>query len=114
MDRAARILYESRQRDEVRAAMRQVMETQALGVRAREGATTCPVCGQGLHLRTFEAGNATVGVCHGCGWNQKWDRALDEGRAPGDPFTPGVTGRVRGTTVVSIGLDGKIKEIRNV
>jgi uncharacterized protein (DUF983 family) len=93
--------------------MRQIMKTQARQVRAREGSTICPVCGQGIMLRTFEASDATVGVCNACGWNQKWDRALDEGREPGASYIPGVTGRIRGTTVVSIGLDGKIKEIRN-
>lgn len=114
MDRAARILHESRVQAEVRAAMRQVMHNQAQNRNPREGTTLCPNCNEGLKMRTFDFGDgATVAVCHGCGWHHKWDRALDEGREPGVEFIPGVTGRRRPTTIVSIGPDGKIREVRN-
>jgi len=112
MDRAARILDEAQTRAEVKAAMRQLAVNQSMGQDERAGSRTCPVCGQGLHLRT-DGTHFTAGLCFSCGWSKTWNRALDEARMPGETYVPGVTGVPRGTCTVYVGLDGKIKDIRN-
>ena len=88
--------------------IRQQLELcQSLGLTITPKTTLCPACGQGLKFRVVEHPTRELGMdgqtmafCMNCGCARVFNRALDEGRTMDDEFTPGVTGKTRGTMVV--------------
>ncbi len=77
-------------------------------------ADNCPLCGQGLKKHAAEDGGFTVVNCMSCGWHKIYDFLLDEASAAGDPFLPGVSGKIKGTPVVRMDAAGRIKAIEGV
>ena len=93
----------------VRNAINLRRRAQIAGVRLKLGDTKCPLCGDGLKRKVMNEG--TFLLCVKCGTHKHFPGVMDAPRNFNEPMTPGVTGQARGTPLVVIDANGKIKMI---
>jgi ribosomal protein S27AE len=109
---AEKALSDSRQRAQVQGVLAAWHRRRALaskGFVANHRTTECPCCGDGLKRASGEGWKQTVLYCGRCHWTAVLPFVMDEARTPGmESYTPGITGRVRGTVRAVIRSDGKL------
>lgn len=105
-------LDDARRRAEVRQKLWEAARRRSAAEAATWRTRKCPACGEGLKLASAQLWQHTLFYCPMCHWMKAIPVQMDEGRLPGvDPFTPGVTGKLKGTPVVRITADGKVEVI---
>jgi len=80
------------------------------GVGLNLGDSKCPLCGDGLKRKVIH--NDTFLLCVKCGTHKLFKDVQDAPRFFNEAMMPGVTGQTRGTPLVTIGANGKIKRIQ--